>query len=116
MKQAINGAHQRGIHLYPVSASGTDDLLELTMRSAALVTGGRYMFLTDDSGVGDAHKTPEIPCYYVTKLGSGIVRAIGAKLLGKYEAPQGSEILRTSGEPASDGTCKAADGQTVHIF
>src|SRR5260221_7240152 len=28
MKQAILGAHAAGIHVYPVSASGTNDLLE----------------------------------------------------------------------------------------
>ncbi len=68
MKTAISGSLAAGIHLYPVSASGTDDLLEMTMRSAAQLTGGRYLFLTDDSGVGDPHKTPEIPCYFVTRL------------------------------------------------
>jgi len=45
------------------------------MRSAAEITGGRYLFLTDDSGVGGPHKTPEIPCYFVTKLARALVRA-----------------------------------------
>ncbi len=116
MRQAIVDTHMRGIHLYPVSASGTNDLLELTMRGAAEITGGRYMFLTDDSGVGDTHKTPEIPCYYITKLSSGIVRAVGMELSGKYAAPAASDVLRTSGAPTSDGKCKTTDGQTVQIF
>ncbi|MGH7436810.1 MAG: vWA domain-containing protein, partial [Polyangiaceae bacterium] len=59
MKQAILDVQGAGVHVYPVSASGTDDLLELTMRTTAVMTGGRYLFLTDDSGVGDTHKIPE---------------------------------------------------------
>ena len=57
-----------GIHLYPVAASGIDDLAEFTMRTAAEVTGGRYLFLTNDSGIGGSHAEPHIPCYYVTTL------------------------------------------------
>jgi hypothetical protein len=116
MKQAISDAHAKGIHMYPVSASGTDDLLELTMRTAAEITGGRYIFLTDDSGVGDPHKIPEIPCYYVTKLQRAIVRAVSMELSGTYMGPDAADVIRTSGSPASDGTCMTQDGQTVRIF
>jgi hypothetical protein len=116
MKQAISDAHAKGIHMYPVSASGTDDLLELTMRTAAEITGGRYLFLTDDSGVGDTHKIPEIPCYYVTKLQRAIVRAVSMELSGTYMGPDPADVIRTSGSPASDGTCMTEDGQTVRIF
>jgi hypothetical protein len=116
MKQAITKAHTAGIHLYPVSASGTDDLLELTMRSAAQVTGGRYLFLTDDSGVGDPHKIPEIPCYFVTKLSRALVRVVSMELSGSYAGPDPADVIRTSGDPAADGTCQTQDGQTVHVF
>ena len=40
------------------------------MRQAALVTNGRYLFLTDDSGVGLSHAEPNIACYRVTSLKS----------------------------------------------
>jgi hypothetical protein len=116
MKQAILDAKTAGIHLYPVSASGTDDLLEMTMRSAAEITGGRYLFLTDDSGVGDTHKIPEIPCYFVTKLARALVRAVGMELSGVYVPPDPADILRTAGTPTTAGTCTTQDGQTVHIF
>ena len=116
MKKAIADVHAAGIHIYPVSASGTDDLLEFTMRSAAQLTGGRYMFLTDDSGVGDTHKTPEIPCYYVTKLQQAIVRAVSAELTGVYAGPDAAQIIRTVGSPTSSGQCLTADNQTVQIY
>ncbi|MFI5297908.1 MAG: VWA domain-containing protein [Polyangiales bacterium] len=115
IKQAIVDAHTAGIHLYPVSASGTDDLLELTMRSAALITGGRYLFLTDDSGVGDPHKVPEIPCFYVTKLEDALFRAVSAELAGVYVEPAPSMIVRTSGAP-TNGLCTTSDGTVVHIY
>jgi hypothetical protein len=116
MKQAIQDVAAAGLHVYPVSASGTDDLLELTMRSAAELTGGRYMFLTDDSGVGDPHKIPEIPCYVVTKLGKALVRAASMELSGMYAPADPADVIRVEGSPTSDGKCTTADGQTVQIF
>jgi hypothetical protein len=116
MKQAILDAHTAGIHVYPVSASGTNDLLELTMRSAAEITGGRYLFLTDDSGVGDSHKVPEIPCYYVTRLEKALTRVVSMELSGAYAGPDAGDVLRVSGDPSPDGTCDIADGGAVQIF
>jgi hypothetical protein len=116
MKQSILDAQADGIRLYPVSASGADDLLELTMRSAAQITGGRYLFLTDDSGVGDPHKLPEIPCYFVTKLAKAIVRSVAMELTATAIGPDPADILRTVGNPTSDGQCTTQDGQTVHLL
>jgi hypothetical protein len=113
MKQAILGVRSAGVHVYPVSASGTNDLLELTMRSAAQLTGGRYLFLTDDSGVGDPHKVPEIPCYTVTKLEKALVRGVGMELTGGFEPPAAADVIRVVGTPSANGTCTTQDGQTV---
>jgi hypothetical protein len=113
MKQSIQGVAQSDVHLYPVSASGTDQLLELTMRSAAEITGGRYLFLTDDSGVGDPHKKPEIPCYYVTKLERALVRAVTMELSGQYLPPAQSDVIRAVGSPMADGTCAEIAPQTT---
>jgi hypothetical protein len=117
MKKAIVDTENAGIRLYPVSASGTDDLLELTMRSAAELTGGRYLFLTDDSGVGGVHKIPEIPCYFVTRLEKALVRVVSMELAGDYIGPDAADILRVSGNASSDGTCAVeGDGGIVQIF
>ena len=72
---------------------------EVVLRGAALITGGQYLFLTDDSGVGDAHAEPHIPYYHVEKLNNLIVRMIAGELLGKRTDPDAANILRTVGAP-----------------
>jgi hypothetical protein len=86
------------------------------MRSAAEISGGRYLFLSNDSGVGGPHKTPEIPCYFISRLEKALLRVVSMELSGNYEGPDPADVIRTSGSPASDGTCRTEDGQTVRIF
>ena len=115
MAQDFADERTAGIHLYPVSASGADELLEYTMRSGAQVTGGRYLFLTDDSGIGDPHLVPTIPCFFVTKLGQAIVRMVSIELSGVYVEPDPADILRVGGNPTA-GQCSIDDGGTVTVF
>jgi hypothetical protein len=42
----------------------------------AVMTGGKYVFLTDDSGVGNSHEEPDITGYKVEKLNDLMVREI----------------------------------------
>jgi hypothetical protein len=105
-------AQSAGIRLYPISASGTDDLLEYTMRTGAEVTGGRYLFLTNDSGIGNDHKAPTIPCYQVTSLDKAMLRMIAMELTGTEIQPAPGDVIRSSGDP-HDGTCLLPDGQKV---
>ncbi len=58
LARAITSAANQGIRIVPVVASGADDDLEATMRTAAAVTGGKYIYLTNDSGIGFDHKDP----------------------------------------------------------
>ena len=109
---ALHDSVANGVHIYPVAGSGIDDLCEFTMRTAAEVTGGRYLFLTDDSGIGNSHAEPHIPCYYVTTLESAMRRMIATELSGDYQAPAASEIIRTGGDPQSQ-LCTLSDGGTV---
>jgi hypothetical protein len=115
MAQDFSDARAKGIHLYPISASGADELLEYTMRSGAQVTGGRYLFLTDDSGIGDPHLVPSIPCYFVTKLGKAIIRMASIELSGVYVEPAAADVIRTGGNPSA-GQCSIGDGGVVHVF
>jgi hypothetical protein len=108
-------AQRLGIHIYPISASGTDDLLEYTMRTVAEVTGGRYLFLTNDSGIGNVHKQPRIPCYVVTTLNKAMFRMIGLELTGDDVQPDPADILRTAGDP-HNGRCTLTDGQQVQAL
>lgn len=115
MLDAIRGARELGVHLYPVASSGVDELTEVSMRSAAQLTGGRYLFLTDDSGVGGAHKEPTIPCYFVTKLDKAILRMVNIEISGVYVEPAEDDIIRTGGDP-KDGSCKLESGEVVEAF
>lgn len=115
LQTGIEGAMAQDIHVYPVASSGIDELTELTMRSAAQLTGGRYLFLTDDSGVGNSHKEPSIPCYFVTQLDAAILRMVDVEMTGSYREPTGEELVRASGNP-QDGTCTLASGQPAFAF
>jgi hypothetical protein len=115
MLDAVREARDLGVHVYPVASSGVDDLTELTMRSAAQLTGGRYLFLTDDSGVGLDHKEPRIPCYFVTHLDDVMLRMIAIELSGEYAPPSEAEIVRTAGDPR-DGSCQLQSGDVAAAF
>lgn len=104
-----------GIHVYPVASSGVDEFTELTMRTAAQLTGGRYLFLTNDSGLGNSHKEPSIPCYFVTRLDNAMLRMIDIELTGVYHEPAPSEIIRTGGNP-QNGACALPSGESAIVF
>ena len=76
--EAIRDAAAKGIAIYPVAASGVDKPTEFLFRAMAVMTGGKYVFLTDDSGVGDPHAEPDITGYTVEKLNDLMVREIRA--------------------------------------
>ena len=61
------------------------------MRAEALLTGARYLFLTDDSGVGHAHAEPHIPYYDVQRLDSLMVRMVAMEVSGR---PMEDQIVR----------------------
>lgn len=82
----VYAAAEKGIAAVPVAASGADTLTQYLMRSAALVTGGTYVFLTDDSGIGLAHEMPAVGEFTVEYLNSCLVRVI-AELYDGTERP-----------------------------
>ncbi len=72
----IAKAAEKGIKIIPLVASGTNKSTEYLMRSFALATNGTYVFLTDHSGVGDAHIKPSTDQYDVELLNSLMLRLI----------------------------------------
>ena len=112
---AVSAAVQKGIHVYPVAASGVSADAELSMRGAAQMTGGRYLFLTDDSGIGNSHAQPHIPCYLVTKLQGAMVRMVESEMIGKRAEPLATEVIRTVGSP-TDGKCTLQDKTDVILY
>jgi len=110
----IDSLRARGVKLYPVASSGVDSSAELIMRTGALATLGRYIFLTDDSGVGDPHADPHIPCYQVQKLNTLIARMIASELEGERIPADPAQIIREAGDPV-DGVCTLADGTEAYL-
>ena len=97
-------AREKGIHIHSLAASGVAETAEYLMRSISLLTQSRYLFLTDDSGIGNSHATPVVPCYQVTKLSASIVRVIDSELAGqRVEASAGSIITEVGSQQA--GVC-----------
>jgi len=70
----IRNAAAKGIRVVPVACSGTDKETEFIMRSMALATNGTYLFLTDDSGIGNGHIKPTTDEFKVELLNDLIQR------------------------------------------
>ncbi|HMC65152.1 MAG TPA: VWA domain-containing protein, partial [Gemmataceae bacterium] len=97
--KAADKLRKQGVAIYPVACSGYNNEAEFILRSCALFTGSQFIFLTDDSGVGNAHGEPHIPFYHVQKLDKMMIRMIAAELSGKRIEPEKGEIIRTVGRP-----------------
>ena len=82
MEEKAGRVTKDGIRIYPLGASGVADTAEYLMRMGAVMTQGRYLFLTDDSGVGNSHAEPKVPCYVVTPLNQLIERVLNSELRG----------------------------------
>jgi hypothetical protein len=102
--ERIRQSRMNGIRIYPIAASGVNPAAEYLMRSSALLTQGSYLFLTDDSGVGNAHAEPKIPCYVVTRLNDLFERVVLSELSGARVEPVDEEIVRVTGS-YQNGVC-----------
>ncbi len=96
--QAAEAARAKRIHITPVAASGVADKAEYAMRAMAATTQSRYLFLTDDSGVGNPHAPPAIDCYLVTRLDALVRRVIDSQISGRRIEPDDREVIRSVGK------------------
>ena len=76
VEEAVRAAAEKGVHIIPVVASNADRDTELFGRAVAISTNADYVFLTDDSGVGESHLEPIVGSYQVELLHDLIVREI----------------------------------------
>ena len=76
LKRSIMEAARQGIRIIPIASSGVDIETETFLRTSAIMTGGTYTFLTNDSGIGNSHLEPTIGSYKVEPLNDCIVRII----------------------------------------
>jgi hypothetical protein len=95
--QAAEAARAKRIQIVPVAASGVGDLAEYVMRAMAAATQSRYLFLTDDSGIGNPHAPPAIDCYLVTRLDRLVRRVLDSQISGRRVEPREGEVIRSVG-------------------
>ena len=79
IQNQIKIAQAKGIKIIPIIASDANKDVEFLMRFFSVSTNGTYVFLTDDSGIGNSHIEPTNSDYKVEKLNDLIV-----KLINKY--------------------------------
>ena len=72
----IEAAAAKGIKIIPVTASGIDKETEFLMRFISILTNGTYVFITNDSGIGNDHLKPSVGPYDVEFLNKLMVRLI----------------------------------------
>jgi len=76
IKKQIEIAREKGIKIIPIVASDANKEVEFLMRFFSVSTNGTYVFLTDDSGIGNDHLEPTADDYIIEKLNDLIVRLI----------------------------------------
>lgn len=102
--RAAQIAAGQNVQIFGLGASGVGAESEYLMRQASVLSGGRYLFLTDDSGVGNSHAEPDIACYRVTALKDLLVRVLTSELSGVRNEATDSAVLREVGNYAN-GVC-----------
>jgi len=76
MQASIAGYAAKGIKIIPVFCSSWEKECEFMSRQFAILTGGTYVFLTDDSGVGGDHIQATVGQYQIEHLNNLLYRLI----------------------------------------
>jgi hypothetical protein len=76
LQSSIRMAAKKGIKVIPITASGIDKDTEFLMRFFSISTNSTYVFITDDSGIGNDHLEPSVGEYEVEFLNDLMVRLI----------------------------------------
>lgn len=74
IRYSVKEASQKGIKIIPIAASGISKETEFLLRYFSICTNSTYVFITDDSGIGNKHLTPSVGDYEVEYLNDLIVR------------------------------------------
>ena len=76
IRDQIAEAAERGIKIIPISASGISRETEFLLKYMSISTNGTYVFITDDSGIGNPHLDPLVDDFEVEKLNDLLTRLI----------------------------------------
>ena len=97
MFELIKKAASMGVRIVPVVCSGAEKSTEFIMRSIALATNGDYVFLTDDSKVGNPHMKPTTDGFTVELLTNLLQRIITQMVFAnKCNEQTTTEIFNTT--------------------
>ena len=77
LQNSIQSYAENGIKIIPIAASGINKEAEFMLRFFSVTTGGTYVFITNDSGIGGDHIAASVGEYEVELLNELIVRLIG---------------------------------------
>lgn len=93
---SIEKSAELGIKIIPVASSGVDTETEIILRSFAVMTGGTYVFLTNDSGIGNDHLEPTVGEHTIEPLNECMIRIVceycGLDYIPQYTfTPAGNE-------------------------
>lgn len=58
IRSCIQQAAAKGIRIVPIAASGIDKTTEFLLKYMAIITNGEYLYITDDSKIGNSHLKP----------------------------------------------------------
>lgn len=76
IQKSIKTYAAQGIRMIPIAASGIDKETEILLRNYAIVTNGTYVFITNDSGIGNDHIEATVGEYKVELLNELMIRLI----------------------------------------
>lgn len=84
---SILSAAEKGIRIIPVASSGINKWTEYLLRTEALITGGTYTYITNDSGIGGDHIDATVPDKVVEYLNAMLIRLINEYHTGVITDP-----------------------------
>ena len=76
VQRSVQEAAKKGVKVIPIVASGIDKETEFLMRYCAMATNGTYVFITNDSGIGNDHLQPTVGDFEVEFLNDLMVRLV----------------------------------------
>lgn len=74
LRSSIKGLSEKGVKLIPISASGVDKPTEFLMRMMSIATNSTYVFITNDSGIGNDHIEASVGEYEIEYLNNLMLR------------------------------------------
>ena len=86
--KAVLDLSSKGVRIITVASSGINKKTEYFFRSQSMITQGKYVYLTDDSGIGHDHLEPTIEGNpTVEYLNMCLIRLIKGYHTGIFEEP-----------------------------